>query len=88
MVLFSSFVFLQVADAWTTHRFLTDKTGVEKNPVLAGLFEEFGHIPVLIAVKSIAISLTYFYLIEEPIVLGLLVAFYIAIVINNLRLIK
>ncbi len=83
MELFIIFVALQSADIWTTHRALSSG-GRELNPLLARLFDEFGHVPVLVAFKAVVVFLVFQYLIGEPYILGGLCVLYTGIVGNNL----
>jgi hypothetical protein len=85
LALFALFVALQLADIWTTLRFLKNKTGHEANPVMAYLFEKFGVIQSLCVVKSAAVAIAWF-LQTEIMVIGVLCAFYAYIAINNYRI--
>jgi hypothetical protein len=62
MELLIIFVMLQVADIYTTHRILS-QGGRELNPVMAWLFERFGHLPALVVVKCIIVGLVARYMV-------------------------
>ena len=79
------FTILQLADIYTTHRILSNG-GSELNPVLAQLFKVFGHLPVLVLMKSGLVWLAYEYVapyIYGDYVLGLMCAFYVWVVWHN-----
>ena len=80
---------LQLADLATTHYVLRKGIGTEANPLLKRLFDRFGHERVLIVTKSAFI--VWLLLLQGFIpnfVLWLLVAFYVWVVYNNLRVIR
>jgi len=87
MELFILFTALQLGDIYTTHTILK-QGGRELNPVLAYLFGKFGHMPVLVVSKVIAVSLVYLYLISIPVVMIILCALYGYVVFNNYKQIK
>jgi hypothetical protein len=62
MELLILFALLQVADIYTTHRILS-QGGRELNPVMAWLFEKFGHLPALVVVKGIVVRLVARYMV-------------------------
>ncbi|HCB48980.1 MAG TPA: hypothetical protein DEP47_05530 [Chloroflexi bacterium] len=87
MELFILFTALQLGDIYTTHTALK-QGGRELNPVLAYLFGKFGHMPVLVVSKVIAVSLVYLYVLNVPIILGILSALYVYVVFNNYKQIR
>ena len=99
VVLFAVFVGLQVVDTITTYKALSSGIGVEKNKIMAWLFEKFGVLPSLIIFKLIAVALVVgccvylpqFYQPMEiiwPVILGLLDAFYLWVAVNNVKVLK
>ena len=84
LVLFAA---LQVADILTTHTILK-RGGFERNVLLAGLFEEFGALPVMLVTKAALVALFWLYMPEYPVALGVACVFYIGIVANNLHVLK
>lgn len=85
MELLALFAILQIADGYTTHRIL-QQGGSELNPIMAMLFEEFGHLPVLVLLKAGLVGLSYFYI--DPwqygeLLLGLMCVFYSFVVLHN-----
>ncbi len=86
--LFYIFTLLQVADVFTTHRVLKNG-GVELNPLLARLFTKFGHMQTLVVAKTLLLVLIWniYYDIPEW-VMVVLIALYVAVVVNNIRVIK
>jgi len=99
VVLFAVFVGLQVVDTITTYKALSSGIGVEKNKIMAWLFEKFGVLPSLIIFKLIVIALfagcsIYLPQIYSPmeiiwaVVLGLLDCFYGWIAVNNVKVLK
>jgi hypothetical protein len=87
MELFILFTALQLGDIYTTHTILK-QGGRELNPVLAYLFGKFGHMPVLVVSKVIAVALVYLYVLNVPIILGILSALYAYVVFNNYKQIR
>lgn len=77
---------LQVADAVTTLKVLA-LGGREMNPVMAKLFDRFGAKPVLV-LKAAAVSAVGLWLTDYPAVIGLVIAFYVVVVANNLIALK
>jgi hypothetical protein len=80
---------LQLADLATTHYVLRKGIGTEANPLLKRLFDKFGHERVLLITK--AAFIVWLLLLQGFIpdaVLWLLVAFYVWVVVNNLRVIR
>jgi len=99
VVLFAVFVGLQVVDTVTTYKVITSGKGVEKNKIMAWLFEKFGVLPSLIIFKLIVIALfagcsIYLPQIYSPmeiiwaVVLGLMDCFYGWIAVNNVKVLK
>ena len=99
VVLFAVFVGLQVVDTITTYKALSSGIGVEKNKIMAWLFEKFGVLPSLIIFKLIVIALmagccVYLPQIYQPmeiicpVILGLLDAFYLWVAVNNVKVLK
>lgn len=73
---------------FTTHYALRTGVGTEANPVLRKLFDRFGHEPVLLAIKGAFIALLVWAAHLVPVeVLYALMAFYVWVVWNNLRII-
>lgn len=87
MELFILFTALQLGDIYTTHTILK-QGGRELNPVLAYLFGKFGHMPVLVVSKVIVVALAYLYLLNVPVILGILSALYVYVVFNNYKQIR
>lgn len=75
---------LQVADILTTHLILK-RGGVERNVLLAGLFEEFGALPTMIVTKAALVALAWNYLPPYPFAIAAICVFYVGIVVNNLH---
>jgi hypothetical protein len=78
---------LQIPDAWTTCKVLA-QGGREYNPVLAYLYKRFGILPVLVTVKTLVLMLSYFYLINQPYILGLFCVIYGVTIAHNYSQIK
>jgi hypothetical protein len=85
--LYVVFAALQLADMWTTHTILS-QGGRELNPVLAKLFNKFGHLPVLVVFKSAVLVLVYFYVLPYNVVMYLLISLYSVVVVHNYTQIK
>jgi hypothetical protein len=84
-VFLAVFVLLQIADVWTTHKAL--KMGKrEANPFLARLFKYFNPVKVMVLVKSVAVVLLW--VADIPIVTAAACALYVAVVINNYKVIS
>jgi hypothetical protein len=84
---------LQVLDAATTMMFLSRGVGVEANPIMRKLFERFGPAPVLIVVKGAVIAMLWWATTircPQEAVIGawVLVAIYVWIVVNNIKLLR
>jgi hypothetical protein len=88
-----------VVDTITTYKALSSGIGVEKNKIMAWLFEKFGVLPSLIIFKLIAVALmagccVYLPQIYQPmeiicpVILGLLDAFYLWVAVNNVKVLK
>lgn len=80
---------LQLADAYTTHRVLSNG-GRELNPVLNRLFQAIGHLPALALTKAafiavIWLALPYLQAAGYGWVLWVLVAGYTGLIAFNLR---
>jgi len=99
VVLFAVFVGLQVVDTITTYKALSSGIGVEKNKIMAWLFEKFGVLPSLIVFKVLVIAIIagctiYLPQIYSPmeiiwaVILGLLDAFYLWVAVNNVKVLK
>ena len=99
LTLFFIFAILQVVDIITTYKVLSSGIGVEKNKIMAWLFEKFGVLPSLIIFKLIVIALfagcsIYLPQIYPPmeiiwaVVLGLMDAFYLWVAVNNVKVLK
>ena len=81
-------VALQALDAASTLFALRLPGLGEANPILRPLFERFGAMPVLLAMKGALIALLLVYRDHFPVwLLALGCIVYTAVVINNLRLI-
>lgn len=79
------YVALQVADVWTTDKAL--KMGKrEANPFLARLFEYFNPVKVMVLVKSFAVALLW--VADISIVTAAACVLYVAVVINNYKVIS
>jgi hypothetical protein len=85
-------IVLQLADIATTHYALKSGLGTEGNPFLRRLFDRFGHEKVLLAIKGAFIA---WLLWAIPIlqasayvsVIYLIVAIYVGVIVNNLKVI-
>lgn len=85
LALFILFVVLQFADAATTLAVIK-RGGKEKNPVMIYIMGKLGTNAALLATKAVAIGVIYAILPWMPlVVLGLLCAWYTAIVAFNTR---
>ena len=79
---------LQLADIATTHYALRFKIGTEANPFMRRLFDKFGHERVLLVSKTLFVVLLLVaqdYIMIEA--LYALVALYVYVVINNVKVI-
>lgn len=94
-------VALQLADIVTTYLALTRGKGVEANGILARLMARFGLLPTLLVVKGLFVSGLVWATLHLPIVafglavpwlpaalLGVVAAGYLAIVVNNVRVLR
>jgi len=82
-------IVLQVADALSTVYFLDRTDLIEANPVLAKLFDLFGHIPTLLLLKgAFAAAIWYWQDLFAYWALVAVAAGYVAVVANNVRLIR
>jgi hypothetical protein len=79
------FVALQVADVLTTLKAL-DKGNREANPVLANIFKYVSPWKALLLFKAVSIWLVWY--ADMYILTGLLCAFYVWVIDNNLRVIR
>ena len=79
------FIGLQIADIWSTDKAL--RLGKrEANPLLNWLFQRFDPIGVMVAMKLVAAWLLWY--ADVYVVTGLLCAFYLWVVDNNIRVIR
>ena len=89
LILLVVLIALQVADIATTHYVLKTGIGTEANPVLNKLFQKFGHEPVLLTTKG---AFIVFLLVVQHLIpvwaLGGMVAFYLWVIWNNVRVIQ
>ena len=82
------FCILQVLDVYTTHIALSGPNAHEANPVMRKIFEACGgHLLPLIVMKTALCAAVYQY-VQIDWLLGLLVAFYVLIVGNNIRVLR
>jgi hypothetical protein len=82
---------LQVADIATTLYFLKHTTLIEGNPILRKLFDQFGAAPTLLVAKGAFVVLlwvSYPYLSGYEWMLWPICAFYVWVVVYNLKMIK
>lgn len=88
-ILLGALVALQFLDAHSTMKILS-QGGREMNPVMLFAFTLFGSAAAAFAVKGVAVSAIGYFLLypEPPLVLGVVVLTYAAIVTNNYRQIK
>jgi len=91
VVLFAVFVGLQVGDVLTTVRAL-DNGATEANKIVQWVMARIGVIPALIVVKVLAVGAMLAAVILAPelarFVLAALDLLYLAVVINNVRVIR
>ena len=90
MELLALLTLLQIADGYTTHRILAGG-GRELNPIMFALFEEFGHLPVLVVAKGGLVWLSYLYIVPWEyghLILGFLCVFYSFVVLHNIQQIR
>lgn len=82
-------IVLQVLDAASTVYFLRNTMLIEANPLLAKLFELVDPLIVLLVLKGVfAVGIWYWQYLFPVDALGLVAAVYVAVVINNVRLIR
>jgi hypothetical protein len=82
-------IVLQVLDAASTLYFLRHTRLTEANPVLARLFAAFGPAPTLLVLKGAFAWGLWLYQALLPVwALALVCALYVAVVANNVRLIR
>ena len=86
MIAFLLFIFLQVADGWTTVTAL-NMNGRELNPWLNYLFRKFGVIQTLLVSKLLSITIVGM-LVYDHWAVWFLVAVYTFVVGHNLKQIK
>ena len=84
-VFLAVFVLLQIADVWTTHKALSMGKR-EANPFLARLFEYFNPVKVMVLVKPVAVIALW--VADIPIVTVAACALYVAVVVNNYKVIS
>ena len=79
------FIGLQIADIWSTDKAL--RLGKrEANPLLNWLFQRFDPVGVMVAMQLVAVWLLWY--ADVYVVTGLLCAFYLWVVDNNIRVIR
>ena len=79
------FIGLQIADIWSTDKAL--RLGKrEANPLLNWLFQRFDPVGVMVVMKVAAAWLLWY--ADVYVVTGLLCAFYLWVVDNNIRVIR
>jgi hypothetical protein len=79
------FTLLQLADAYTTHRLLSNG-GRELNPILAKLFDKFGYKGPLVIVKVLCIAGgVWLHLSQQWEILTVLCVIYAVVVGRNVR---
>lgn len=88
-LLIALFAALQLADIVTTHYVLKKRIGTEANPVMRWLFDQFGHLPVLLVIKGALIAFFWWWVpqVDERLVWAL-AALYAWVVWNNAQVIK
>jgi uncharacterized protein YacL len=74
-------ILLQFADAWTTHRLLSNG-GRELNPVMDKLFRKVGLVRGLV-LKVVFVSVLAVFLIDYPLILTVLCILYVVVVLHN-----
>lgn len=79
---------LQVCDVYTTKRILDTKIGHEANPFMAWFINKLGVFAGLVTPKIGLLVLTYYYLKALPIALFALCVMYIAVIINNIKVLR
>jgi uncharacterized protein YacL len=65
-ILLGIFAALQIGDAWTTIKALSNKKGVEANPILAWLFDKIGLVTGLVLIKVVAIGAIGYLIYSTP----------------------
>lgn len=85
----AAFVILQGLDYASTRKALTSGRGYEKNPILRPVIEAIGLDPALI-LKTVLAGVVGLWLFHSDALWGLVAldAFYFAVVINNLRVLR
>ena len=79
---------LQAVDGITTYLAL-EKEASEGNPIMRKLFEKIGMVPALLVVKGAMAAAAWHWRYEMGMVgLGLLCAWYIAVAVNNLLVMR
>ena len=69
-------------------RSLLSNGGRELNPIMAMLFEEFGHLPVLFVLKAGLVGVSFLYIVPwqyGTLLLGLLCVFYTFVILHNVH---
>ena len=79
------FIALQIADIWTTDKALALGKR-EANPLLNWLFQRFDPVGVMVVMKVAAAWLLWY--ADVYVVTGLLCAFYLWVVDNNIQVIR
>ena len=79
---------LQAVDAITTYLAI-GKGASEGNPIMRKLFEKIGMVPALLVIKGAMAAAAWHWRYEMGMVgLGLLCAWYIAVAVNNLLVMR
>ena len=82
-------IVLQLVDIVTTHMAIKNGKGTEGNGLLAPLFKRFGLVPTLIMVKGTFIGLLIWGAPQVAVeALSLLVAFYVFVIVNNMKVLR
>lgn len=92
LTLFIIFVILQALDIWSTYRALTNDCH-EAKAAMAWMIAHLGLLPGLIISKLLEVAVVgvaaYLYpSVGMTVALGCICAYYIAVVVNNFRLVK
>lgn len=87
MILFMIFVVLQVGDAATTCHIIETGIGREANPIMRWLIGRAGLVVSFVSVKSALIWIAWNYWIQHPMLLAAMCLGYVAVLINNIRVI-
>jgi Domain of unknown function (DUF5658) len=85
---FAALIALTVIDAWSTYKGLKSGRAAEANPVARKVFDVAGVKGGIVLIKAAVLALVWF---NQPIVemaMWLLLAFYAALAINNLRVLR